>query len=84
MPPITRFDEPDYMVTLTIRLTTRVGFARSAKYGSPRGTSPDDEDIITLSDAIDNAIGALPEDVFDGFGGEFTIALPIDGEAVLL
>lgn len=80
----TRMDEPDYLVTLTIRLTTRIGFARSAPYGSPEGTSPDDADIITPSDAIENAIGTLPASVFDGFGGEFVIALPIDGEATLL
>jgi hypothetical protein len=81
---VTRYDEPDYLVHLTIRLTTTVRFARSAPYMSPKGTAPDDADVITLSDAIDNAIGQLPEDVFDGFGGEFDIALPIDGEATLL
>lgn len=72
----TRADEPEYEVTLTLRLTTVIPFARGA--GLP------DDTPITPSDAIENAIGCLPESVFDGFGGEFTVALPIDGEATLL
>lgn len=74
----TRADEPDYAVTLTIRLHARVGFARI------RPGDPSDADVITPSDAIENAIGLLPQDVFDGFGGEFEVALPIEGEATLL
>ena len=72
----TRKDEPSFSVTLTIRLSTVVSFAR--------GAGLDDNRIILPSDAIENAIGFLPEEVFDGFGGEFEIALPIDGEAVEL
>lgn len=66
-------EEADYTVTLTLRITTRIAF------------SPMERDSpITKSDAIENAIGLLPQDVFDGFGGEFELALPIDGEATRL
>ena len=64
-------EDKTYQVTLTIHLSTSVWFA------------PVERDRpVTKSDAIDNAIGRLPDDVFDGFGGEFEVALPIDGEAV--
>jgi hypothetical protein len=63
-------EEKDFIVTLIIRLTTNVYFAPTER------DSP-----ITNQDAIDNAIGRLPEEVFSGFGGEFDVALPIDGEA---
>lgn len=70
---VTRADEPRFDVTLTVRLSTTVAFARGAGL-------PDDTEIRP-SDAIENAISMLPEDVFDGFGGEFIVALPIEGEA---
>ena len=58
---------PEFEVTLTLRLSCSVSF--------PAGANP------KPSDAIENAIGRLPEAVFAGFGGEFDSALPIDGEA---
>lgn len=66
-------EEKDYSVTLTVRLHTTVSFAATER-----------KRPITKADAIDNAIGMIPEgplSLFDGFGGEFEIALPIDGEA---
>ncbi len=70
----TRRDEPRFDVTLTIRLSTTIAFAR--------GAGLDDNAEIRPSDAIENAIANLPPELFDGFGGEFDVALPIDGEAV--
>ncbi len=77
----TRGDEPQYEVTLTLRVTTMVGFARGA--GLP------DHAEITPSDAIENAIGSgisggegSIESLLDYLG--FELALPIEGEAVLL
>lgn len=70
-----RGDETEFSVTLTLRLTTTVAFARGAGLA---------DDAPTKADAIDNAIGRLPEGVFSGFGGEFAVALPVEGEAVEL
>ena len=75
---MTHVEEADFEVTLTIRLSTRVSFAAREM---PEG------EHLTKSDAIANAIAMLPEgplSLFDGFGGEFVLALPIDGEATLL
>lgn len=58
---------PDFDVTLTIRLTTNVSF--------DPGSAP------SKSDAIDNAIGRLPDDLAGALGGAFSVAYPIDGEA---
>lgn len=57
-------EEKDFEVTLTFTLSTRVAF------------SPMERDTpITAIDAIANAVGSMPGDVFDalmdGFGGEF-------------
>lgn len=64
-------EEADYEVTLVLRISTVVRFA-------PIGR----ERPITKLDAIDNAIGSIPEAVFAELHGEgFAIADPIDGEA---
>ena len=62
-------EEADFDVTLDVRLSTRIYFA-AIKRDTP----------LTKADAIDNAIGLLPNTLFDGFGGEFVVA-PIDGKA---
>lgn len=64
-------EDKDFLVRLTIHLTTTVSFSPTE-----RNTH------ITHMDAIDNAIGMLPENIFTGFDGEFEIALPIDGEVL--
>jgi hypothetical protein len=61
----------DYDVTLTIRVSTKVTFAR----GAESELAP-----IRKVDAIDNAIGALP-DLSDITAAGFEITYPIDGEA---
>ena len=83
----TRADEPTYMVTLTIRATIPVSFVRI--------TEAEDDDVITPSDAIENAIGAGIADGSYGHANDdrtvegllaslgFSVALPFDGEAVL-
>lgn len=73
----TRADEPRYAVTLTLRVTTTVAFAR--------GAGLDDATPILPSDAIANGVGSIPQAVWDELEGEgFDVADPIDGEAVLL
>jgi hypothetical protein len=69
-----RRDEPEYAVTLTIRLTTTVRFAR--------GEGLDDDAEILPSDAVANAIGLLPTDLT--FGGEFDNDPDVTGEADLI
>lgn len=65
-------EEKEYDVTLTLRISTWVPFAPAERDGPLRP-----------SDAVDNAIGMIPESVFEALRGEgFEIALPIDGEAV--
>ena len=60
----------DYSVTLTLRVTTKVTFAS----GTP-----------TLADAIDNAIGGLPDSLLQWFDDQgYDLALPIDGEASVI
>lgn len=58
-------EEKDYDVTITIQLRTRVAFAAIERDGP-----------LTVFDAIQNAVGAIPSEVWpqleDGFGGEFT------------
>lgn len=89
----TRRDEPTYLVTLTIRATIPVSFVR---YGQGDGPIDGDDDIITPTDAIENALwsGVNKGSYGDHEGSEqtveglleslgFDVALPIDGEAVL-
>lgn len=66
-------ESKDYVVTLTLKLTTKIIF------------SPIERDHpITKADAIENAIGYLPQHVIDELEGEgFEIAYPIEGEATL-
>ena len=65
-------EEKDYEVTLSIRVTTVVRFAPMEREGT-----------ITKSDAIDNAIGSLPFGWLEAAESEgFSVAYPIDGEAV--
>lgn len=64
----------DYMVTLTLRATVAVTFAPIER-----------ERPISNADAIDNAIGSIPESVFEALAGEgIDLAYPIDGTAELL
>lgn len=57
-------EEADYAVTITIRLTTRVAFAPAER-----------DRRITSVDAVANAVGQMPEEVWEqienGFGGEY-------------
>lgn len=63
-------EERDALVTLTLKVTTRISFAPIERDGA-----------ITKSDFIENAIGSLPHDFFTQLTGEgFDIAYPIDGE----
>jgi len=71
----------DFDVNLTLRLSTRVTFARDTLA---------ELDDIGISDAIENAIGSLPittgpegdkYTLIEWLEGEgFAVALPIDGE----
>lgn len=63
-------EERDALVTLTLRITTRVTFVAAER-----------DRKITNSDFIDNAVGAIPASVFEDLEGEaFEIAYPIEGE----
>lgn len=63
-------EEKDYDVTLTVRVSTRISFADMER-----------QTPITESDAIENAISAtFAWNLFESEG--FSIAYPIDGEAV--
>ena len=61
----------DHDVTLTIKASTRVTFAMHGREGT----------VITKTDAIDNAIGSIPDEVFSMLEDNgFTLAYPIEGE----
>lgn len=64
-------EDKDFDVTLTITLGTNISFA------------PIERDRpITKADAVDNAIGSIPPEVFRLLEGEgFGIAYPIEGSA---
>lgn len=60
-------ESKDYDVTITIKLRTSIEFAPIER-----------ETRLTHLDAIGNAVGSMPADVFEalmnGFGGEFSPA----------
>lgn len=68
-------EEKDYLVNITIRLSTIVSFSPCERDGP-----------ITKDDAIANALGHFQDEdlekIYNGFGDEFSVALPLDIEVI--